>query len=1041
LEILLYQVAQDIKKRVDDSRDSICLIFVYDDYRGAYTLRASTSPGVSLGAVEFAPTHQEKDVVTYISEQYSLLSAHNKECLRNRCNINGAKELFSRLTDTSHFKEVAAAIDLVPITNFGFTKFCLYTEQSFFVANASAHPILSNDKSAHDLSYSLTPKRKLSSLLCSFTKLDNIKMIIRLESSERNKTYTDTNITTVYDVLREYRIKIKSCLFLSNLVSIGYRIDLRELCTSAAQTLASLLDAKGCSIFLLDQAASSDCLLPYSPEDYSNDPGSQEEARCNKCDFKGTATCNDRRLVYRCYGTTGLCVISKAVGVGEVHRDPVPNPYDDPRATYDLRPSKCRKDQKPAISLTEGVIWSRQNAYVDVHEEDSSSDFHLSRQFTQSFKLARATGEGKCSEDLWEKRKGKDYERSQCILYAPLCFRERSSQYIPALGAIRVLKPVVAQGARRPVEEKNYFVPEEIHLFFSFVEQLSKAILHAKYIAFLDEFSNIRSTKELYMFAVKEVPKYVGATDCGIYIKKGQLLTMKAEWNRGNENYYEDDDEASTYNLGDENDIGYTLWVAQHRKPLLFNSHDDLERISVNLPEGSRPRHRPKDTPEPERFLGIPIFQDGADGPELLGVFRICKSSRETLFTADDQQISSQICNRLSKELQKSRAAEKRREELERQFSRKLLDVLWEVPHLGDAALKLRSSLEANGADIATTVLGLMEADARRYLPNQRLEVFKDFERFNSEILRRLPYYRDHFIHQYVVYLLGGYIIRKILALRRGSEEIVFRNSYSRGDEQSELDGAIHSLWFIVSNYHDISYPFAMTSDWYQRVFARFLPVPTARKIGFQSEILKYIFLNKDQLHLSRIDEIVAFHKKIGRADEDLRSLIMNELIDEERGMDHAVLSALVVMNEQLEGQVREVCASAILLHNRLFMQAGVEKIRFDEHPLAFLLIYCDFLHEWGREQSPADERGMFHRLEEIVVSARKEDVVEAGFPKEMMEGVNRSGAVYIYVSIQVKDEAVFRKKLEEARKICTRLQSGASFVFCFKINHEPYVI
>lgn len=124
-------------------------------------------------------------------------------------------------------------------------------------------------------------------------------------------------------------------MILSNLLTIGYHIDLKELCSVAANTLSSLLDAKGCSIFLLDEKISSECLLSYSQEEYNE----KEELVCKKCSEALKAKCNDRKLVYRCYGTTGLCIIRKNVTPS---RKPTRDPFNE--ANYSLHPNRLKKE-------------------------------------------------------------------------------------------------------------------------------------------------------------------------------------------------------------------------------------------------------------------------------------------------------------------------------------------------------------------------------------------------------------------------------------------------------------------------------------------------------------------------------------------------------------------------------------------------------------------------------------------------------------------------------------------------------------------------
>jgi hypothetical protein len=1065
LETLLFKLANDVKNAIDNSEKTICVIFVYDDFRGAYKLRASTSPNESLMSIELEPSEQDRKKINDIKEEYNLLPFNEKDKYRNNLKISNYKSLFTQILDAKVFEEVAQKIkSLNALNDFGFTKFSLYTELPFVVSDVSNHPILTKDLNGQkdmrhrdEMRYSPIRKKDLSNLLCFYKDYDNLKMVIRIESPDKNKRYEKEDLEKVEKILSDNRSKINSYSFLSNLISIGHHIDLRELCKEASKTIASLLDAKGCSIFLLDETISGDCLLPYASEEYK----SRNESVCLRCDNKETDDCVNRELKYRCYGTTGLCVIKKSQGskddeekVKPEYRDKIQDPFNDKlnRASYIFKPEQCKRYQKPSISVTEGVIWSRQNAYVDVHEKDNKSPRHIDEQFTESFKIYRDLGEGKCSEDLWEKR-GSDYEHSQCILYSPLCYRERNSQYMPTMGVIRILKPRIPNKAgdknkkNSDVEEKNLFRPNELHFFFSFAEQLSKCIINANYLKFLNELSHINSNRELYMYVVKEIPKFVGGTDCAIYVVRGNVLKMKAEWNKGHVKYFEDDDDmADFYSLDNENEDGYTKWVALKRRKLLFNSPADLDSEFSIMHASEKPKHRKK--PEdvihgPERYIGIPIFLEGNVNNNLLGVFRICKSFEETNFTKDDELVLSQICNRLSKELQKSKMLESKREEMEHYFSKKLLSLIQKVPNFEGVTEQLNMSLNIQESDITSTILSLIEKELKKLSLTSNLKVFKDFKLFNNEILKEVPYYRDHFIHQFVVYLLGSYIIFKMKYL--SPKDTIFSHCYKdEKNNEVQIEENIEKLWFLTAMFHDISYPFAKTSEWYHKMLSKFIPVDEDKKIDFQSEILKYIFLTCGQMHLENIDRLVKFHRRMGREDKNLRDIILDDV--DKHGIDHAVLSALVVMSEDIDSIEQEICGSSVIFHNRIYASGKVDKMDFIAHPLSFLLIFCDFLHEWGRKENPDYSKAVFHQLNNIIVTKDFKDIINAGNTAEQFDLQNEEkDAIYIYVHIEIADDnnkmSILTEKLKDAGNIQHFLRSQEKFRFYFRINHKFFSI
>ncbi|MEW6103045.1 MAG: GAF domain-containing sensor histidine kinase [bacterium] len=406
--------------------------------------------------------------------------------------------------------------------------------------------------------------------------------------------YNQQSLNEIENVLKEESPIIDSMSAYSSLIEIGAFLSIRELCSQATIIINNLLGGKGCSIFLLDEERSG----PY-------------------------------KKIYRCFGTTGLAYKDEN---GEVRK--IEDPYNDERATYVYEPKKIEGIEKPQLPLTLGVIRARQSAFID----DIDDERDISKQFSEEYKISRAPGAGR----VFEYCLGDDrYIRTGSVLFTPLFYRETHIQRIDVLGVIRIGRP----------KGSNFFNLQEKHLFVWMAEELSRAIINAKYVELLNKLATSRNIRDLYLMVVNGVPKLIGGRDCAILIKNGTKLKKMAEWKEGKERFYEEPEEGYfEYDISDEtpSKLGYTGYVAYYKKPLMFNNPEELNSISP------KPEHNPKSGPSPERFLGVPILKK----EEVFGVIRICKDEDETAFVKNDQFILSQLAERLISEIKRLQGIE-----------------------------------------------------------------------------------------------------------------------------------------------------------------------------------------------------------------------------------------------------------------------------------------------------------------------------------------------------------------------------------------------
>ncbi len=229
--------------------------------------------------------------------------------------------------------------------------------------------------------------------------------------------------------------------------------------------------------------------------------------------------------------------------------------------------------------------------------------------------------------------------------------------------------------------------------------------------------------------------------------------------------------------------------------------------------------------------------------------------------------------------------------------------------------------------------------------------VQKDFE----SILLLNPKYRDHFLHQFQVFLLGAVILDGLYRTRLIS-------TFNRVNR-----ARIEDAWLAAATYHDFYFPIQLTESWMTQFFKKFFDF-TRKKIPlelkFEEIIIRDEFLYKMQ----------SLCKVIGCALDDclIRFIIERVAVDK----NHAVLSAFGLFrefngNEKLSENAINIAAASILLHDKpnwecfsgkfdnsnkqdweqeLCCRNLLPQLQFMSLPIAFLLAFCDSVQEWGRE-------------------------------------------------------------------------------------------
>ena len=284
-------------------------------------------------------------------------------------------------------------------------------------------------------------------------------------------------------------------------------------------------------------------------------------------------------------------------------------------------------------------------------------------------------------------------------------------------------------------------------------------------------------------------------------------------------------------------------------------------------------------------------------------------------------------------------------------------------------------------------------------------------------------YYRDHYIHQFQVFLLGLCILDKLYG--------DFKGCNCRNPEIS---------WLIVSSFHDMAYPLQLYDDWSKGFFKKVFNVDVKiADMELKSNFVDQSFLtcmghlicslcatHKGQEvtgnWLAEHNELVQFFfREITERKNHciLSSISLLKLIqtfgfDEKKTIEKKVADNKKSFDEILK-DVFVPSALAIALHDRAVWQnlrketeidhppKILDSLAFDNCPITFLLILCDNVQEWGRPSK----------------SRVEEETKEMRFYLQNVEyGPTTGFQITIWTPNHLKTEPFFMDKEEELRSI-----------------------
>lgn len=300
------------------------------------------------------------------------------------------------------------------------------------------------------------------------------------------------------------------------------------------------------------------------------------------------------------------------------------------------------------------------------------------------------------------------------------------------------------------------------------------------------------------------------------------------------------------------------------------------------------------------------------------------------------------------------------------------------------------------------------------------IELLSDHEYHSGELLSK---HRDHYSHSVYVFALGLSIYAGDPAFRRNYL------SFYNLDENGRSAYTFLKFWGMVSLFHDIGYPFQLAHEqiktYAEEVWGKnregnpFVSYGNFEKfIAIDEPVRKYLSeVFPDAEPFCTYNDLLAYglKKREGYDPAAVCKKLVERVIHQPDFMDHGYFGAVILarqlfsLSEYRFDMMYLDALTAILLHNSFnkYDAPNRHPIRFEEHPLSYLIILCDELQCWDR-------------LAYGKISKR--DSIAWDFALDISE--NALSAEYIYDSFTVragdddaKSEVVFNKNYVEMEK------------------------
>jgi hypothetical protein len=264
-------------------------------------------------------------------------------------------------------------------------------------------------------------------------------------------------------------------------------------------------------------------------------------------------------------------------------------------------------------------------------------------------------------------------------------------------------------------------------------------------------------------------------------------------------------------------------------------------------------------------------------------------------------------------------------------------------------------------------------------------KVWNSLQKQEDLMLYDLQDYRDHFMHQFHVFVMGYIFIHKygVNKLKEHVNKIYPSKNHTRKKDFTSMD--ILRIWTLTSLFHDCGYSFEK--------LPKGLEMFTENTMNAKLQSLfkwDAFFFNNQSIITSLQNATNYFNTcpcsgTVYDQKDVFRSIIHQGIMNN----DHGVISALILLQQfrctkknVITGDKKEnevsplinlivnISAVSIAVHNKVFVdicEQGNPRICFYQNPFAFLLVYFDTVQEWGRKRSNSSKCSyVFPELESI---------------------------------------------------------------------------
>jgi hypothetical protein len=251
-----------------------------------------------------------------------------------------------------------------------------------------------------------------------------------------------------------------------------------------------------------------------------------------------------------------------------------------------------------------------------------------------------------------------------------------------------------------------------------------------------------------------------------------------------------------------------------------------------------------------------------------------------------------------------------------------------------------------------------------RTLWNQISDIpYPDIHEKMEPMLKELyPKYRDHFLHQFQVFLLGSILIEHLI----NSNKIkIDANTLSKG-------------WLYTATFHDFAQAIQKYDDWNKTFFKESLKIEDVESLELKKHYVENTFSSSTEHIISSLKRCFCELDEQNQTENNnkIRRFFYHQITDKK---NHGMLSSLSLLKRfekngfEKNSDFHSIIlpsATAIAIHDDHIWQAlsgainnsektdwvsdlctlkPLSKLKLDVHPLPFLLIFCDNIQDWGR--------------------------------------------------------------------------------------------